>query len=167
MTTRRGCSVAVRETCRHVSLPLGRVALFILRSDIMNDTTDLTAVDHPTLETVLEQFITAVQTTTDDPAGTYTVPTRDSEKPAYSVEITAQPSVDDTGQTPTTRVSYCRECEWRVSTADYSSQEVSSQAVEHAVETGHDIESADRVDMTGLDGSDRPDSDAASDGYGP
>jgi hypothetical protein len=96
--------------------------------------------NHNTLETALEQLIEAVQAATDDPAGTYTVPARNADRPAYTVEITTQPTTDES-QTTTTRVSYCCECGWRVSTADYPSQEVSSRAVQHAVETGHDIES--------------------------
>lgn len=134
---------------------------FPLRSDIMNDSPSPPDADHTTLETALEQLIAAAQTQTDEPAGTYTVP-GDSTSPAYTVEITAQPTADDT-DTSAHRVSYCVECEWRVSTADYASQAVSSQAVEHAIETGHDIESAARPDLTETDPTDRSTAADASD----
>ena len=44
--------------------------------------------------------------------------------------------------------NYCVTCEWSASTENYSNQEVASQAVEHAVETGHDIESESIVDLS-------------------
>jgi predicted small metal-binding protein len=115
----------------------------------MTESTYPADADHNTLETALEQLIEAAQTANDDPTGTYTVPARNANGPAYTVEITTQPSTDE-NQMTANRVSYCCECGWRASTADYSSQEVSSRAVQHAVETGHDIES-DRRDGPATD----------------
>jgi hypothetical protein len=106
----------------------------------MTDITYPADADHNTLETALEKLIEAAQTSNDDPTGTYTVPARNSGRPAYTVEITTRPTTNG-DQTTANRVSYCCECGWRASTADYPSQEVSSRAVKHAVETGHDIES--------------------------
>ena len=71
----------------------------------MNDTIYPTDADHTPVETALEQLIAAAQTTTDDPAGTYTVPARGSDGPAYTVEITAQPTADDTSQPTANRKS--------------------------------------------------------------
>lgn len=36
---------------------------------------------------------------------------------------------------------YCVDCEWAISLEHHSREELTAQAVEHAVETGHDIES--------------------------
>jgi predicted small metal-binding protein len=38
------------------------------------------------------------------------------------------------------KYSYCLDCSWSASTADHSRQELSSLILEHAVETGHDID---------------------------
>lgn len=62
---------------------------------------------------------------------------------------------------------YCVECEWAISFENHSRKDLAAQAVEHAIETGHDIESAYRVDVTEIDSSDRSDSDASSDGHRP
>lgn len=35
---------------------------------------------------------------------------------------------------------YCLECSWSVNSEDYTRQERNSLIVEHAVETGHDID---------------------------
>jgi predicted small metal-binding protein len=120
----------------------------------MTDITYLADADHNTLETALEQLIETAQVPNDDPTGTYTVPARNADRPAYTVEITTKPTTDES-QATANRVSYCCECGWRVTTADYSSQEVSSRAVKHAVETGHDIES-DRQDRPATESTPRP-----------
>lgn len=40
---------------------------------------------------------------------------------------------------------YCLECDWEVSTTEgYSEREVSKRAIEHFVETGHDVGSLRR-----------------------
>ena len=44
--------------------------------------------------------------------------------------------------------NYCVTCEWSANTETYSDQEVASQAIEHVVETGHDIESGSIVDLS-------------------
>ncbi|WMT07541.1 hypothetical protein NP511_00715 [Natrinema thermotolerans] len=37
---------------------------------------------------------------------------------------------------------YCLECDWQVSTADgYTEKEVSKEAIDHFVETGHTVDS--------------------------
>ncbi|WP_187432919.1 hypothetical protein [Natronococcus pandeyae] len=37
---------------------------------------------------------------------------------------------------------YCLDCDWQLSTADgYTEEEVSKQAIEHFVETGHTVDS--------------------------
>ena len=36
---------------------------------------------------------------------------------------------------------YCTECEWVASGEGYTTAELTEQAIEHAVETGHDIDS--------------------------
>jgi hypothetical protein len=36
---------------------------------------------------------------------------------------------------------YCTECEWVVSSEGYTTAALAEQAIEHAVETGHDIDS--------------------------
>lgn len=38
-------------------------------------------------------------------------------------------------------MNYCIHCEWSAGTGDYTRSELSRAAIEHAVETGHDIES--------------------------
>lgn len=37
--------------------------------------------------------------------------------------------------------NYCTECDWTASTATHERQELAGLAIEHAVETGQDIES--------------------------
>ena len=39
------------------------------------------------------------------------------------------------------RQGYCLECSWRASTADHTREELTDLLVEHAVETGHDVDS--------------------------
>jgi predicted small metal-binding protein len=63
--------------------------------------------------------------------------------------------------------NYCVDCEWAVSIDNHSREELAAQAVAHAVETGHDIDSADRAVMPDIDSSDRSDSDDAADGHVP
>lgn len=50
--------------------------------------------------------------------------------------------------------SYCCECSWTASTEEHTREELNALMVEHAVETGHDIESA-RI-HPGLDPPRRP-----------
>jgi predicted small metal-binding protein len=40
------------------------------------------------------------------------------------------------------KISYCCECSWAASAEDHPREELNALIVEHAVETGHDIESA-------------------------
>lgn len=40
------------------------------------------------------------------------------------------------------RQVYCLDCSWRASTAEYPREELNALLVEHAIETGHDIDSA-------------------------
>jgi hypothetical protein len=54
-----------------------------------------------------------------------------------------------------------------MSIENHSHEELAAQAVAHAVETGHDIDSADRAAMPDIDSSDRSDSDDTADGHGP
>lgn len=37
--------------------------------------------------------------------------------------------------------NYCIECDWQESKKDHSTSELASLAIEHAVDTGHDIDS--------------------------
>lgn len=90
-------------------------------------------------ETALGQFLHRVQTTEGDPQGTYTLPAPDTERPAYTVEITT--TTADERQARQGQHSYCLHCDWTVSTAELPRDEVSQQMVRHAVETGHDIDS--------------------------
>jgi hypothetical protein len=39
------------------------------------------------------------------------------------------------------RRNYCRDCEWSATTAEYGTQELGRRAIEHTIETGHDIDS--------------------------
>lgn len=48
--------------------------------------------------------------------------------------------------------SYCLQCDWTVNTAEYPRVDVTRRLVEHATETGHDIESTERPPPTGTDG---------------
>lgn len=45
-------------------------------------------------------------------------------------------------------MNYCIHCEWSANTEDYTRSELSRAAVEHAVETGHDIESPESRDRS-------------------
>lgn len=106
----------------------------------------MTVEDHPThlgshsFEAALKRFLDTVHGNGCDLQGTYTVPSPATEVEAYTVEITAEPLAD--GHDQEIRHSYCLDCEWSVSTAEYPEQEVSSLVVDHAVETGHDIDSS-------------------------
>lgn len=111
---------------------------------------------HP-FETALTQLLHTAQTTDSDPQGTYTVPAPDEDNPAYTVEITAAAIADERSQQR--HESYCLECDWTVSTADYPRAEVTRRIVDHAVETGHDIESTERPILTETDSTDRSTSD--------
>jgi hypothetical protein len=37
--------------------------------------------------------------------------------------------------------NYCAECNWSISTEDHDRDELAPAAIEHSIETGHDIES--------------------------
>jgi predicted small metal-binding protein len=104
-------------------------------------------------ETALTQLLQTAQTTEDDPEGTYTLPAPDEDHPAYTVEIT-KTTADERAQQR--HESYCLECDWSVSTAEYPRAEVSQRLVDHAVETGHDIESIERALPTETDSTDSP-----------
>lgn len=111
-------------------------------------------------ETALTQLLHTAQPTEGDLQGTYTLPAPDEDQPAYTVEITVAATADERSQQH--HESYCLQCDWSVSTAEYSRAEVSRRLVDHAVETGHDIESADRADLTGTPPTNRPTADDAS-----
>lgn len=106
----------------------------------------MTVENHPThlgshsFEVALKRFLDTVPGSECDLQGTYTVPSSGTESGAYTVEITVEPTAD--GHNQEIRHSYCLDCEWSVSTAEYTEQEVSSRVVHHAVETGHDIDSS-------------------------
>jgi hypothetical protein len=107
-------------------------------------------------ETALKQLLHTAQPTDGDLQGTYTLPAADEANPAYTVEITVAATADERAQQR--HESYCLQCDWSVSTAEYSRADVSRRLVEHAVETGHDIESTERPILPETDGTDRPDS---------
>lgn len=107
----------------------------------MTDRSQPSTPDDSAVATALRQLFEAAQPITDDPTGIYTIPAQGPDTPAYTIEITAAST--DSAQT-TYRVSYCLDCEWRVSTADHPADEVSTQMLYHALETGHDIESTER-----------------------
>jgi predicted small metal-binding protein len=111
-------------------------------------------------ETALTQLLHTAQTTEGDPRGTYTLPAPDEDHPAYTVEITVAATADERPQQR--HESYCLECDWSVSTTEYPRAEVSRRLVDHAVETGHDIESTERPILTETDGTSRPVSDDTS-----
>lgn len=111
-------------------------------------------------ETALTQLLHSVQTTDGDPQGTYTLPAPDEDQPAYTVEITVAATADERPQQH--HESYCLQCDWAVSTAEYSRGDVSRRLVDHAVETGHDIESTERPILTETDSTDRPTVDDTS-----
>ena len=91
-----------------------------------------------TVETALTDLLQSATANGEDPAGTYTLPATD-EKPAYTVEITV--TTTDETQSRRGQHCYCLHCKWSVSTAEYPRDEVNRRLVNHAVETGHDIES--------------------------
>lgn len=99
--------------------------------------------DDPAIAMALERLLLAAQPPDGDPTGTYTVPAHGSDRPTYTVAITAESTADDSSQATASRVSYCLDCEWSVSSANYSAQEMNVRIIEHAVETGHEIESDD------------------------
>jgi hypothetical protein len=111
-------------------------------------------------ETALKQLLHTAQTTGDDPQGTYTLPAPDEEHSAYTVEITVAATADE--RTQQRHYSYCLDCDWTVSTAEYPRADVSRRMVDHATETGHDIESTERAAPTETDDTDRPTSDDTS-----
>jgi hypothetical protein len=111
-------------------------------------------------ETALKQLLHTAQTTEGDPQGTYTLPAPDEDHPTYTVEITVAATADEPPQQ--CHESYCLECDWTVSTAEYSRADVTRRMVDHAVETGHDIESTERPILTETDSTDRPTSDDTS-----
>lgn len=99
-----------------------------------------------TFEMNLCQLIREARTTDIDLSGTYSVPALGSTTPAYTVTI-APGITDPPADEPRLKRSYCCECEWTASTAEYTIQELSARAVEHAVETGHDIDSEDCIEQ--------------------
>jgi hypothetical protein len=105
-------------------------------------------------ETELKQLLHTAQTTDGDLQGTYTLPASDEDHPAYTVEITVADTADE--RTQQHYDSYCLHCDWTVSTAEYSRAEVSRRMVNHATETGHDIESTERAAPTETDDTARP-----------
>jgi hypothetical protein len=111
-------------------------------------------------ETALKQLLHTAQTTDGDPQGTYTLPAPDEDQPAYTVEVTVTATADE--RTQQYHESYCLQCDWSASTAEYSRADVSRRLVDHATETGHDIESTERPILTETDGTDRPTSDDTS-----
>ena len=42
--------------------------------------------------------------------------------------------------------NYCTECDWSVKSADHSVHERTQLAIEHAVSTGHDIDSVPNIE---------------------
>jgi hypothetical protein len=58
------------------------------------------------------------------------------------VEHTNTPKKNTFGMNTLTKVSYCCECSWSANAEDHTREELNALIVEHAVETGHDIESA-------------------------
>jgi hypothetical protein len=93
------------------------------------------------LETALTDLLHTATAQGEDPQGTYTVPATDG-RPAYTVEITEIPAAER--QSRREQHSYCLHCNWSVSTDEYSRAEMNTQLVQHAIETGHDIESLQR-----------------------
>jgi hypothetical protein len=102
------------------------------------DETSIDDTNHD-FETTLTHLLHTAQTTDGDPQGTYTLPAPDEDQPAYTVEITVTATADE--RTQQHHESYCLQCDWAVSTAEYSRTDVTRRMVEHATETGHDIES--------------------------
>jgi hypothetical protein len=111
-------------------------------------------------ETALTQLLHTAQLTDGDPQGTYILPAPDEDHPTYTVEITVAATADERPQPR--HESYCLQCDWAVSTAEYSRTDVNRRLVDHAVETGHDIESTERSSLSETDGTDRPTSDDRS-----
>jgi predicted small metal-binding protein len=102
---------------------------------------------------VLTDLLHTVETNNCDPTGTYTLPARAAEQPAYTVEITVAATPADRRSQPD-KHSYCLDCEWTASTTEHPHAEVTTRMVRHATETGHDIESTTTPDVLG-DGTDR------------
>jgi predicted small metal-binding protein len=111
-------------------------------------------------ETALTHLLHTAQTTDGDLQGTYTLPVPDEEQPAYTVEITVAATADE--RTQQHHESYCLQCDWSVSTAEYSRADVSRRLVDHATETGHDIESTERPILTETNGTSHSTSDDTS-----
>jgi predicted small metal-binding protein len=128
--------------------------------EIMSTEDDSIHQETRSFETALTQLLHSVQTTDVNPQGTYTLPAADEDHPAYTVEITVADTADE--RTQQHYDSYCLHCDWTVSTAEYSRAEVSRRLVDHAVETGHDIESTERPILTETDSTDRPTSEGTS-----
>jgi hypothetical protein len=105
------------------------------------------------VETALTALLHTVQADDCGPAGTYTLPALGAEQPAYTVEITVAATPADR-RSQSDKHSYCLDCEWTVSTAEYPHPEVTNRMVRHATETGHDIESTTSSGVLG-DGTDR------------
>lgn len=49
--------------------------------------------------------------------------------------------------------SHCLDCEWEISATDSTTDERTAAMIDHAVTTGHDIESITRADATDGDES--------------
>jgi hypothetical protein len=102
-------------------------------------------------ETALTHLLHTAQTTDGDLQGTYTLPAPDEDHPAYTVEITVAATADEHPQQHHER--YCLQCDWAVSTAEYSRTDVNRRMVEHATATGHDIDSTERPILPETDGT--------------
>lgn len=49
--------------------------------------------------------------------------------------------------------SYCLDCEWEISATDYTADERTAAMVDHAIDTGHDVDSITRAGGADGDGS--------------
>lgn len=49
--------------------------------------------------------------------------------------------------------SYCLECEWEISGTDYTADERTAAMIDHAVDTGHDVDSITRAEGANSDES--------------
>lgn len=47
--------------------------------------------------------------------------------------------------------SYCLTCDWEISGADHTTEERTKAMIDHALTTGHDIESVTRLDEDSTD----------------
>ncbi len=49
--------------------------------------------------------------------------------------------------------SYCLDCEWEISATDYTADERTAAMIDHAIDTGHDVDSITRAEGADSDGS--------------